>query len=139
MEVTINTHGNPLPSNNDGKGEYYDLCTAERVEMKKWEYRKISLGISVKVPKGYIVKIYPRSSTFERYGIIMVNSAGIIDSSYCGNDDIVMFPALALGDVTIEKGTRIAQMTVEKAEDITFTEVDMMEDGNRGGFGSTGA
>lgn len=48
----------------------------------------ISQGVSMKLPDGYEAIVAPRSSTFKRYGILQTNGIGVIDNSYCGNDDI---------------------------------------------------
>ena len=120
-------------------GDWIDLRAAETVEMKVGEFRLISLGISMKLPEGYEANIVPRSSTFKKWGVLQVNSMGVIDNSYCGENDIWMFPALAIRNTTINEGDRICQFRiVKKMEDIEFTEVEHMEDEDRGGFGSTG-
>jgi len=121
------------------QGDWIDLRTAEEVTMVKGDYRRISLGVSMKLPEGYEAHVLPRSSTFEKYGILLVNSMGVIDESYCGNGDIWSFPALATRNVTIPKGERICQFRIVKHQPkILFKEVDHLEDKNRGGFGSTG-
>lgn len=136
MIVKINTHGNPLPVAN---GEWVDLYTAEDVEMEEFEHKIISLGVSMQLPEGYYARIVPRSSTFKNFGIIMANSVGIIENSYCGNNDIWGFPALATRDVFIPKGTRICQFQLEKqSEPIEFEKVEKLGNKDRGGFGSTG-
>lgn len=116
-----------------------DLRAAETVDMKAGEFRLISLGVSMKLPEGYEANIVPRSSTFKKWGVLQVNSMGVIDNSYCGENDIWMFPALAIRNTTINEGDRICQFRiVKKMEDVEFTEVQHMEDEDRGGFGSTG-
>ena len=71
--------------------------------------------------------------------MLQVNSMGVIDNSYCGENDIWMFPALAIRNTTINEGDRICQFRiVKKMDDIEFIEVEHMEDEDRGGFGSTG-
>ena len=120
-------------------GDWIDLRAAETVEMKAGEFRLISLGISMKLPEGYEANIVPRSSTFKKWGVLQVNSMGVIDNSYCGENDIWMFPALATRNTTINEGDRICQFrVVKKMADIDFIEVEHMEDEDRGGFGSTG-
>ena len=136
--LLINTHDTQMPHNNDGKGDWYDLYCCEDVTMKQGEYKEISLGISIQIPKGYTAYILPRSSTFRKYGILMVNSMGVIDSSYCGDDDIISFPSLAMRDTVISKGARIAQMTIMPNTDIKFEQVDKLFNPNRNGLGSTG-
>lgn len=120
-------------------GDWIDLRAAETVDMKAGEFRLISLGVSMKLPEGYEANIVPRSSTFKKWGVLQVNSMGVIDNSYCGENDIWMFPALAIRNTTINEGDRICQFRiVKKMEDVEFTEVQHMEDEDRGGFGSTG-
>lgn len=120
-------------------GDWIDLRSAERVEMKAGEFRIISLGVSMKLPEGYEAHVVPRSSTFKKWGILQTNSMGIIDNSYCGENDIWGFPALAMRDTVIDAGDRICQFRiVEKMDAVNFETVEHMEDMNRGGFGSTG-
>lgn len=121
------------------KGDLIDLRAAEDVEMKFGNFKLISLGISMKLPKGYMAKVYPRSSTYKNFGIIQANSVGIIDESYCGDNDIWMYPAIALRDTIIHKNDRICQFEiVKKPHKFNFMEVFNLNDNARGGFGSTG-
>ena len=136
MKIKINTHGNPLPVAN---GEWVDLYTAEEVKLSQFEYKTISLGVSMQLPKGYYAMVVPRSSTFKNFGVFMTNSVGIIENSYCGDNDIWGFPALAMRDTVIPKGTRICQFQlVKRSEPIKFEQVDELGNEDRGGFGSTG-
>ena len=71
--------------------------------------------------KGYKANVYPRSSTYKNFGIILANSVGQIDESYCGDNDQWHFPAIALRDTVIHKNDRICQFEiVEKMPAITF-------------------
>ena len=120
-------------------GDWVDLRAAERVEMSAGDVRLISLGVSMKLPDGYEAHVVPRSSTFKRWGILQTNSMGVIDNSYCGENDIWRFPALAMRDTVIEKGDRICQFRiVKKMAPVDFVEVEQMDGADRGGFGSTG-
>ena len=121
-------------------GDFIDLRAAETVEMKAGEFKLISLGVSMKLPEGYEAHVVPRSSTFKKWGIIQVNSIGIIDNSYSGDQDIWMCPVLAMKDTIIYEGDRICQFRiVKKQPEVEFIEVEKLDDKNRGGFGSTGA
>lgn len=120
------------------KGDWYDLCADETVEMKAGEFRLIHLGVAMKLPAGYEGHLLPRSSTYKKWGIKMVNSMGIIDNSYCGPNDWWMFAAKADRDTKIERGERICQFRiVESQPRLRFVE-GKMEEKDRGGFGSTG-
>lgn len=121
------------------KGDLIDLRAAETVEMKKGEFRLISLGVGMKLPKGYKANVYPRSSTYKNFGIILANSVGQIDNSFCGDNDCWKFPAIALRDTVIHKNDRICQFEIQKIQpEIEFVEVDHLDDESRGGIGSTG-
>lgn len=140
LEILIKYHDKDL-----GKiekipvGDWIDLRSAERVDMDPMQFRIISLGVSMKLPEGYEAHVLPRSSTFKKWGIMMVNGMGIIDESYCGENDIWKFPALAMRSTTIFKGDRICQFRiVKKMPEVKFTEVEKMNDPDRNGFGSTG-
>lgn len=123
----------------DGKSDWIDLRAAENVTMKAGEFKLISLGVAMELPKGYEAHIVPRSSTFKNFGVIQTNHCGIIDGSYCGNDDIWRFPAYAVRDTEIKVNDRICQFRIfENQPVIRFDEVERLEGGNRGGFGSTG-
>ena len=123
----------------DGKSDWIDLRASEDVEMKKGDFKMIPLGIAMKLPEGYEAHVVPRSSTFKNFGVIMTNSVGIIDNSYCGDGDQWHFPALAIRDTEIHKNDRICQFRIIKNQPvIEFDEVEHLEFGNRGGFGSTG-
>lgn len=137
MKIKINTHGNPLPQ---AYGDWIDLATAEEETFYPGKFKIISLGVSMELPAGYYAEVVPRSSTFKNWGILMTNSIGIIDNDYCGDDDIWGFPAYATCNITIPKGTRIAQFRlVKKGEPIEWDDVESLGNENRGGFGSTGA
>ena len=120
-------------------GDWYDLRTAEEVTMEAGEFRLIPLGVAMELPDGYEAHVVPRSSTYKNYSGIQANHMGVIDNSYCGDDDQWMFPAIAFQDTNIPKGTRICQFRiVEKQPPVKFETVAHLTGPNRGGFGSTG-
>lgn len=121
------------------KGDLIDLRAAETVEMKAGDFKLIKLGVGMKLPDGYKANVYPRSSTYKNFGIILANSVGQIDNSYSGDNDEWRFPAIALRDTVIHKNDRICQFEIQKIQpEIEFVEVEHLDDANRGGIGSTG-
>ena len=121
------------------KSDWIDLRAAEDVTLKAGEFRLIKLGVGVKLPKGYEAHIVPRSGTFKNFGIIQANSMGIIDESYCGDNDQWCFPAIAMRDTVIHKNDRICQFRIfEHQPAVKFTTVEHLSATDRGGFGSTG-
>ena len=121
------------------KGDWIDLRAAEEVNLKAGEFTLISLGVSIKIPEEFEMWLAPRSSTFKNFGIIQANSVGQIDNSYSGTNDIWKFPAIALRDTVIHKNDRICQFEIVPIQPpIRFTEVQVLDDEDRGGIGSTG-
>lgn len=120
-------------------GDWIDLKVAKDTDVYPGQFGIIPLGIAMELPQGYEAHVVPRSSTFKAWGIMMSNSIGIIDNSYCGDNDEWGFPFYAFNRYTIPKGTRIAQFRiVENQPKFKFVKVDSLGNDDRGGFGSTG-
>lgn len=136
------------------KGEWIDLRLAETVHLSQGEFKLLSLGVRIQLPPEFEAWIVPRSGTFKNFGILQANSLGVIDSTYCGPDDIWRFPAYATKAVAIQKDTRICQFRImpsQKArslvkelwdwsDGVELVEEEWLEgnEESRGGFGSTG-
>ena len=139
LTIQVRYHTDVLPLEKLPQGDWIDLRAAETVDMKAGEFRLISLGISMKVPAGYEAHVAPRSSTFKKWGILMTNSVGVIDESYCGDGDLWYFSAVALRNTHIEKGDRICQFRLmKKMQDVQLETVEILSAPDRGGIGSTG-
>ena len=137
--IKVRYHANIYPLEKTEVGDWIDLRVAEDVEMKAGEYKLIPLGVSMQLPPGYEALVIPRSSTFKHWGILQTNSCGLIDNSYCGDDDIWYFPALATRDVLIEKNSRICQFRIQKKmKNVNFETVNTLNNVNRGGLGHSG-
>ena len=122
-----------------GKSDWVDLRAADEVVLKAGEYRAIPLGVAMKLPKGHEAHVVPRSSTFKNFGVIQTNHMGVIDESYCGDNDQWYFSAYALRDTVIHVNDRICQFRImEHQPALEFEEVVRLEGEDRGGFGSTG-
>lgn len=153
--IEIKLHeGICLPQINPN-GDWIDLRAAEDIEIKapilnihtnqlEFHTGMISLGIALKLPKGYEAIVAPRSSTFKNFGIIVPNSIGIIDNSYNGTNDVWHLPFIGMKKGIILKGDRIAQFRIvpnqfnEDHNNLSFSIVEELSEESRGGFGSTG-
>ncbi len=123
----------------EGKSDWVDLRSAERVELKKGEFYLINLGVSIRIPRGYEAHMVPRSSSFKNWGFLQTNSMGVIDNSYCSSSDVWKLPVYATRDAVIEVNDRICQFRIMKNQpELVFEEVDSLDGPARGGFGSTG-
>ena len=123
----------------DGKSDWIDLRSAADVELEAGEFKLIPLGIAIELPHGYEAHVVPRSSTFKNFGVLQVNSMGVIDETYCGDNDQWFMPVLAVRDTKICVNDRICQFRImEHQPALTFEQVDNLEGADRGGFVSTG-
>lgn len=141
INIDVKYH-NPdlIPIKFSDNGDWIDLRSAEEYHFYPNQFHLINLGISMKLPDGYEAHLVPRSSTFKNYGLIQTNGMGIIDNSYCGENDIWMLPVLTTKITHIEVNDRICQFRIVKKmpRNINFNTVNHLEDKDRGGFGSTG-
>ncbi|MBR1471973.1 MAG: dUTP diphosphatase [Lachnospiraceae bacterium] len=123
----------------DGKSDWIDLRCAEEISLKKGEFKLVPLGVGMQLPQGYEAHVVPRSSTFKNFGIIQTNHCGVIDESYCGDNDQWYMPVLAVRDTQIHVNDRICQFRIMAHQPaIDFEETEHLTDTDRGGFGSTG-
>ncbi len=114
-----------------------DLYTVEPFELEPGERKSVPLGLSIEIPEGHVGLIWDKSGLSHKYGI--KNFGGVIDSGYRGE---VHAGIMNLSDkfFSFEKGHKIAQLLIQKIENIEFEETDELSDTDRGqnGFGSSG-
>lgn len=123
----------------DGKSDWIDLRASEEVTLKQGEFALVPLGVAMELPKGYEAHIVPRSSTYKTFGVIQANHCGVVDGSYCGDNDMWRMPVIAMRDTQIHVNDRICQFRIMKNQpEILFEEVEHLEGKDRGGFGTTG-
>ena len=139
LEIKIKYLTDIKPIEVNAVGDWIDLRAGKDVELKDFQYAQIPLGVCMQIPSGYTAIIAPRSSTFKKWGILQVNSIGVIDESYCGDNDEWCLPVIALRKTKIHKNDRICQFRlIRKTERIDFTRVKTLGNIDRGGLGSTG-
>ena len=116
-----------------------DLYSTEDNTLKPGERALISTGIKIAVPKGYEAQVRPRSGLAIKHGISVCNTPGTIDSGYRGEVCVILINH-SNEIFKVEKGMRIAQMIINKVEEVEFEEVDELDSTTRGegGFGHTG-
>ena len=117
-----------------------DLAARETVTILAGKVGYIPLNVAVEIPEGYWLMVAPRGST-HKLGLLMVNSFALGDPDFKGDNDEYVFPAFNFtdADVTVDKGTRIAQMLLVKNEKIELQEVEKLGNPDRGMLGSTGS
>ena len=117
----------------------FDFEASEDVIFAPGEWKLVDTGTVIETPVGYCLVIAPRSGTFKNYGLMQVNSIGIIDQDYCWDLDTVKFAYINMKkeEVIIKKWERIGQGMFVKIEKPEFQIVNKMDNSDRGGFGTT--
>ncbi len=99
----------------------------------------IPTGIAISIPLGYAGFVLPRSGLALKHGISVVNAPGLIDSHYRGEIKVVLLNTDQNRPYHVSRGDRIAQLVIQRVEEVTWTEVDNLDDNDRGGgFGHSG-
>lgn len=168
QKIKIKMLGRPLPIPEiTKKGDWIDLRAAEDIELAApyaiqarknaerkviFEQAVIPLGVAMQLPKGYEAIVNSRSSIYKNFFVMLVNGQGVIDNSYCGDNDQWFAQVLAFADTKIEAGDRICQFRIQLSQKATFWQklkwlfsngvkieiVDELGNPNRGGHGHSG-
>lgn len=137
----INKSNNPLPSYQTKQAAGVDLCAfvEQDVELKPMERKLIGTGLYMALPEGFEAMIRPRSGMAFKHGITVINSPGTIDADYRGEIKIALIN-LSTEKFTIKNGDRVAQMVINKYEQVDFEMTDSLDETERGsgGYGHTG-
>ncbi|HJU43780.1 MAG TPA: dUTP diphosphatase [Vicinamibacterales bacterium] len=130
-----------LPEAATTRAAGFDLAAAVDMEIPPHSIRLVGTGLVIRVPDGYFLGIFARSSTPMRRGLMVANGVGIIDADYCGPDDEVKIQLLNFTDapVQVSRGDRLAQGIILPAPRVEWEEVTELSEPTRGGFGSTGS
>lgn len=132
--------GLPLPTyaHHDDAGA--DLVTAIDVEIAPGERVVVPTGTAIALPEGYAGFVHPRSGLAARSGIGIVNAPGTIDAGYRGEIKVILINHDQATPVRLQRGDRIAQLVVQRVEQVEFVPVESLADSERGegGHGSTG-
>ena len=98
----------------------------------------IPTGLYVAVPSGYEMMVRPRSGLALKKGITVLNTPGCVDADYRGQVGVILFNTTDK-DFIVNKGDRIAQLILNKVEQINWIPVEELDETVRGegGFGST--
>lgn len=110
------------------------------VTYKKGEVLLIGLGVGMKLPEGYKSNLYARSGLFKNFGFILVNSVGIIDNMYSGENDEWRAMVYCTIDGVLDYGERLFQFepVPVHTKKFNYIETELLDTISRGGFGSTG-
>ncbi len=117
----------------------FDITTIEETVVRAKQGVPLRTGLVFCIPEHHVLLVFTRSSSFRKFGVVLANGVGIIDSDYCGPEDELYISVLNPGDadVTVPAMARIAQGIILPHPKIEFVE-GKTEGPSRGGFGSTG-
>ena len=130
-----------LPEYQTSGAAGFDLAASEDVRVEPGAVALVPTGLVIRVPDGYFLGIFARSSTPLRRGLIVSNGVGVVDADYCGATDEIKIQVLNVtrDAVTVKTGDRIAQGLFIPVARAAWQETNEdLRDGSRGGFGATG-
>jgi len=140
LKVQFVREGIPVPSYAHPGDAGLDLYAAEEVTLKPFERALVPTGIKIAIPEGYAGFVQPKSGLALKHGLSIVNTPGLIDAGYRGEVGVILINLDPGETITIAKGQKIAQLVIQRVENVTVSVVDELDDTARGegGFGSTG-
>ena len=130
----------PLPVRQHASDAGYDLVAREACVLKPGDRVVVPTGVAFALPPGHAGFVLPRSGLAAKHGITVVNAPGLIDSGYRGEVMVILLNTDLNESFSIARGDRIAQLVVQRVDDVTWSEVDSLDSSDRGtgGHGSTG-
>lgn len=139
MNIKLLSKNATLPTRGSKEAAGWDLYAAEDATINPGETVKISTGIAIALPENTFGAIFARSGLATKQGLAPANKVGVVDSDYRG-PVIVSLHNHSKEERTVNAGDRIAQLVVLPYVPVDLTEVEELDDTERGsaGFGSTG-
>lgn len=130
----------PLPSYARSGDAGLDLLAATDVTLAPGERHAVPTGVAVAIPPGYAGFVHARSGRALKEGLALVNAPGLIDAGYRGEIKVIVVNLDPKEKIGIARGEKIAQLVVQRVEEVELDEVAALPDSERGpsGFGSTG-
>lgn len=142
MKVQIvNKSRHDLPEYATGQSAGMDLRANidTPITLKPLQRCLVPTGLYIALPDGYEAQVRPRSGLALKHGVTVLNSPGTIDADYRGEIRVIIVN-LSSEDFVVNDGDRIAQMVVAKYEQVEWSDVDVLDETERGngGFGHSG-
>ena len=131
----------PLPQRQHPGDAGYDLFAREDVKLEARGGRAlVGTGVALAIPPGYAGFVQPRSGLALRHGVTCLNTPGLIDAGYRDEIRVLLVNTDPDEAFEVRRGERIAQLVIQRVDDVDWVEVDVLDDSDRGlgGWGSTG-
>lgn len=140
MLLTRLDPGLPVPAHAHPGDAGVDLHAAADVVLPPGERALVGTGVAIALPPGYAGFVHPRSGLAARSGLSIVNAPGTVDSGYRGEIRVCLINLDPRTELVLRRGDRIAQLIVQRVEQVRFVEVEALPETVRGtgGHGSTG-
>jgi dUTP pyrophosphatase len=137
--ISLSNHPLPTYATPSSAGLDIRAFLPNSITLQPFQRELIPTGLFIELPIGYEVQIRPRSGLAIKHGITCLNSPGTIDADYRGEIKVILIN-LGNESVTINDGDRIAQMVIQKVEQVELVQVEVLSSTERGagGFGHTG-
>lgn len=131
------------PVKGTSRSAAFDLRTPYGFSLQPGETYLVNTGLIIQCPQAGAMLLLPRSGLSSKYGIVLANTIGLIDSDYCGPEDYIKVALKNTGQgyYDFECGDRIAQLLFIPVYEAFFswsTDINFAKQKSRGGFGSTG-
>ncbi len=130
----------PVPSYAHELDAGADLVARVDAEIEPGERVLMPTGVALALPAGYAGFVHPRSGLALRHGLTIVNAPGTIDAGYRGEIAVLLVNGDPRETVHISRGDRIAQLVIQRVEQVRFIETSALplSDRGEGGYGSSG-
>lgn len=130
----------PVPSQGNPGDAGWDLRARNSIVIEPGERALIPTGIAIALPPGFVALVHPRSGLAWKNGLALVNAPGTVDAAYRGEISVIAMNVDPRTAISISRGDRIAQLVVQRVEEVEWVPVDDLPSSRRGsgGFGSSG-
>mgnify|MGYP000010601939 FL=1 len=137
--INKSKHATPIYETDGAAGMDLRANISESILLKPLERTIVKTGLFIALPAGFEAQVRPRSGLAAKKGITVLNSPGTVDADYRGEIGVILVN-LSNEEFEINDGERVAQLVIAKHERVTWKEVEVLNETERGsgGFGSTG-
>lgn len=137
--INKSKHATPIYETDGSAGMDLRANISESILLKPLERTIIKTGLFIALPAGFEAQVRPRSGLAAKKGITVLNSPGTVDADYRGEIGVILVN-LSNEEFEVNDGERVAQLVIAKHERVTWKEVEVLNETERGsgGFGSTG-
>lgn len=137
--INKSKHQTPAYETSQSAGMDLRANLNEPIVLKPLERAIVKTGLFIALPQGFEAQVRPRSGLAAKKGITVLNAPGTVDADYRGEIGVILVN-LSNEDFTVNDGERVAQLVIAKHEQISWQEVEVLDETERGagGFGSTG-